>query len=134
MDFLFLEEEVSEGKLFSTVFDLAQHSQSCLPGEKLFFFAGLKLYSDEQPGLLKALCCGGPHSCEKLGPLFSLLDEKSYTLNTNVHVYNISHILEINVQKYIEAIQIITRIWVFQHTFQSQLSITFSKNFFTKFE
>lgn len=43
----------------------------------------------------------GLTSVEKLGPLFSLLDEKSFTLNTNVHVCNISHILEINVQKYI---------------------------------
>lgn len=27
----------------------------------------LKLHSDEQPGLLNALCCGGPHFCGKTG-------------------------------------------------------------------
>lgn len=79
LDFLYLEEEASEGTFFSTVFDLAQHSQSCLPGEnKMFFCFFLKLHSDEQPGLLNALCCGGPHFCGKTGTTFFFVGWKEF--------------------------------------------------------
>lgn len=105
LDFLYLEEEASEGTFFSTVFDLAQHSQSCLPGENKMFFCFFVFFSNytQMNSLVSWThsAVEGLTSVEKLGPLFSLLDEKSFTLNTNVHVYNISHILEINVQKYI---------------------------------